>query len=412
MVAPLSHIRVLDLSRVLAGPLAGQFLADLGADVIKVERPVKGDDTRGWGPPYAIEPTDGDPGLSAYFMCANRGKRSIAIDMTKPEGAALVRRMAAGVDVLIENFKVGGLEKYGLDYESVRAINPSIVYCSITGFGQTGPYAKRAGYDFLVQAMGGFMSVTGTPDGEPGAGPMKAGVAIADQISGMNALTGILAALVRRERTGEGERVDVALLESTVAALANQAASFLATGIAPKRLGNGHPTVVPYQAFETKDGHIVLAIGNDRQFAKFCEIAGRPDLAADPRFTGNPGRIVHRGDLIPQVADLMRGRTTAEWIEVLESAAVPCGPINDIREVFNDRQIAARDVRRTLTHPQLGELDVVANPTRLASHDTTHPSPPPRLGQHTRDVLQTTLALSADEIDRLIADGVVESRGD
>ena len=407
MAAPLGHIKVLDLSRVLAGPMAGQMLADLGADVIKIERPSTGDDTRAWAPPYVIDPSDEDPGISAYFMCANRGKKSVAIDLADAQGAELVRRLAAGVDILIENFKVGGLAKYGLDYESVKATNPGIVYCSITGFGQTGPYAQRAGYDFLVQAMGGLMSITGQPDGSPGEGPLKVGVAIADQVSGLNALTGVLAALVRRERTGEGEHVDVALLDSTVAALANQSATYLATGDNPKRLGNEHPTVVPYQTFETADGHIIIGAGNDRQFASFCRVAGATALADDPRFATNAARVVNRAALIPEMQAIVKQRAGADWITELEAAGVPCGPINTVADVFADPQIAARQMRRTLQHPDAGPVDVVANPIRLASHDTTHPSPPPTLGADTHDVLSKSLGMSHDELLALAESGVI-----
>lgn len=404
---PLSHIRVLDLSRVLAGPLAGQHLADMGADVIKVERPDVGDDTRGWGPPFVDPPREGDPGLSAYFMCANRGKQSIAVDLTHPEGAELVRKLAADCDVLIENFKVGGLEKYGLDYESVRETNPSIVYCSITGFGQTGPYAGRAGYDFLVQGMGGIMSVTGAPD-EEGGGPMKVGCAISDQMSGMNALVGILSALVRRERTGEGERIDVALLDSTIAALVNQATSYVSAGVVPNRMGNAHPTVVPYQDFQTADGHIILAVGNDGQFERFCEAAGLTGLARDERFKTNAGRIVHRAELIPEVAAVMSRRTSDEWIRDLEAAKVPCGPINTVDRVFADAHVQARGNRKTLDEPVLGTVDVVASPVRLASHDTTPNHAPPRLGAHTSEILRDRLGLDDQTIARLERDGIVQ----
>ncbi|MEM7774951.1 MAG: CaiB/BaiF CoA-transferase family protein [Pseudomonadota bacterium] len=410
MSPPLADVRVLDLSRILAGPLAGQYLADLGADVVKVERPGTGDDTRGWAPPYAVEPSDGDPGLAAYYMCANRGKRSIAIDITKPEGAALVRKLAKWADVVLENFKVGGLAKYGLDYESLSAINPSLIYCSITGFGQDGPYAKRAGYDFLVQAMGGFMSVTGTPDGSPGAGPMKAGVAISDQMSGMNALTAVLAALYRRAKTGEGARIDVALLDCTVSTLANQATSYLASGVPPSRLGNAHPTVVPYEAFATQDGHIVLAVGNDGQFARFCEVAGKPDLAEDPKYLTNAARIINRAELIPQITHIMATRTSADWMTSLEQAAVPCGPINTIDHVFADPQIKHRAMRRTLEHADHGPLDVVANPIRFADHDTTNHRPPPRLGQDTVDVLRRELGYDEAQINELLQTGIIEAR--
>lgn len=407
MPAPLAHIRVLDLSRVLAGPWAAQFLADMGAEVIKIERPRDGDDTRGWGPPFAVEPSAGDPGISAYFACTNRGKKSVTVDISHPQGQALIRALAAQSDVLIENFKVDGLAKYGLDHVSLAAVNPRLVYCSITGFGQTGPYAPRAGYDFLVQAMGGLMSVTGEPDGAPGGGPVKVGVAISDQIAGMNALAAILTALLRRERTGEGEYIDVALLDSTVAALINQASTYLVAGTVPKRMGNAHPTVVPYQAFRTADGHIILAVGNDGQFQRFCAAAGRRELADDDRYRTNAARIVNRERLIPVIAEVMRERTSAEWIDLLEARAVPCGPINTIDQVFADAQVEARGMRRVLDHPTAGPLAVVANPVRMASHDTTVSQAPPLLGESTDAVLSGLLGLSADEIATLRAEGVV-----
>ncbi len=407
MTAPLSHIRVLDLSRVLAGPWASQFLADMGAEVIKIERPVHGDDTRGWGPPFAREPNADDPGISAYFACANRGKQSVTVDMAHPKGQELIRQLAAKSDVLIENFKVGGLAKYGLDYASLKAVNPRLVYCSITGFGQTGPYAPRAGYDFLVQAMGGLMSVTGEPDGVPGGGPVKVGVAISDQMAGMNALAAILTALLKRERTGEGEYIDVALLDSTVAALVNQASTYLVAGTVPQRMGNAHPTVVPYQAFRTADGHIILAIGNDGQFQRFCTAAGIEHLATDERYRTNAARIVNRDTLIPAMADVIGQRTTADWIALLEARAVPCGPINTIDQVFADPQVTARGMRRVLEHETAGPLAVVANPVRMASHDTTAAKAPPLLGENTQGVLSDVLGLSADAIAALRSEGVV-----
>ncbi len=407
MTAPLSHIRVLDLSRVLAGPWASQFLADMGAEVIKIERPVHGDDTRGWGPPFAREPNADDPGISAYFACANRGKQSVTVDMAHPKGQELIRQLAAKSDVLIENFKVGGLAKYGLDYASLKAINPRLVYCSITGFGQTGPYAPRAGYDFLVQAMGGLMSVTGEPDGVPGGGPVKVGVAISDQMAGMNALAAILTALLKRERTGEGEYIDVALLDSTVAALVNQASTYLVAGTVPQRMGNAHPTVVPYQAFRTADGHIILAIGNDGQFQRFCAAAGIEHLATDERYRTNAARIVNRDMLIPAMADVIEQRTSADWIALLEARAVPCGPINTIDQVFADPQVTARGMRRVLEHETAGPLAVVANPVRMASHDTTAAKAPPLLGENTQGVLSDVLGLSADAIAALRSEGVV-----
>ena len=401
MALPLAHIRVLDLSRVLAGPWASQFLADMGAEVIKVERPGEGDDTRGWGPPFAREPSETDPGLSAYFICANRGKKSVTIDMASPDGQALIRELAAKSDVVIENFKVGGLAKYRLDYAALKAINPGVVYCSITGFGQTGPYAARAGYDFLVQGMGGLMSVTGEPDSVPGGGPVKVGVAISDQISGMNALAGILSALVRRERTGEGDHIDVALLDATVASLVNQSSTYLVSGTVPGRMGNAHPTVVPYQAFATAKGHIILAIGNDGQFGRFCKSAGLTEVGSDPRYATNAQRIRNRETLIPQIAAAMKHRTAAEWIALFEPLAVPCGPINTIDEVFADPQVQARKMRRVLEHPVAGPLPVVANPVKMASHDTTSSKAPPLLGEDTDAVLRDILGLDAAAIAAL-----------
>ena len=405
--APLSHIRVLDLSRVLAGPWASQFLADMGAEVIKIERPKSGDDTRGWGPPFALEPSESDPGISAYFACANRGKKSVTVDIAHPKGQELIRKLATQSDVLIENFKVGGLTKYGLDYNSLKAINPRLVYCSITGFGQTGPYAPRAGYDFLVQAMGGLMSVTGEPDDVPGGGPVKVGVAISDQMAGMNALAAILTALLKRERTGEGEYIDVALLDSTVAALINQASTYLVSGTVPQRMGNAHPTVVPYQAFRTADGHIILAVGNDGQFQRFCAAAGIDGLAEDERYRTNAARIINRDTLIPKIAEALKQRTSAEWIKLLESKAVPCGPINTIDEVFADPQVQARGMRRVLQHDRAGALPVVANPARMASHDTTAGKAPPLLGEDTDAVLSDLLGLSAEQITALKSEGVI-----
>jgi len=414
MAHPLSHIRVLDLSRVLAGPWAGQYLADFGAEVIKIERPGTGDDTRGWGPPFALEPTADDPGLSAYFLCTNRGKRSVALDLASAEGQALVRRLAEKCDVVIENYKVGGLAKYGLDYQSLKAVNPGVVYCSITGFGQTGPYAERAGYDFLVQGMGGLMSVTGEPDaaaGEaPKGGPVKVGVAIADQVTGLNALAAILAALVRRERTGEGDYIDVALLDCTVSALVNQGSTHLVDGSVPVRMGNAHPTVVPYQAFATADGHIILAVGNDGQFQRFCRVAGRTDLAEDARYRTNALRIVNRQTLIPEMEQTIAARASADWIAALEAASVPCGPINTIDQVFADPQVRHRGMRRVLAHPTAGPLAVTANPIHMASGDTTAAKAPPRLGEDTRSVLADVLGLAAEEIDGLVTRQVVETR--
>lgn len=400
MAGPLSHIRVLELSRVLAGPWAAQTLADLGADVIKVERPGAGDDTRAWGPPWA-----GDQ--SAYFLSTNRGKRSITIDFERPEGQDLVRKLAAQADVVIENFKVGGLVKYGLDYDSLKAINPRLVYGSITGFGQTGPYRSRAGYDFMIQGMGGLMSVTGQPDGEPGAGPVKVGVAVTDIFTGLYATIGILGALAHRDRTGEGQQVDLALLDVQVAVLANQAMNCLVGGTAPQRLGNAHPNIVPYQAFATRDGHIILAVGNDGQFAKFCGVAGRPDLATDDRYATNPARVANRKELVAVLEELIRNRDSQDWLSALEAVGVPCGPINDLAAVFADPQVQARNIRQDLPHPTQGTVPTVASPIRYSGTPLVHDTAPPTLGQHTDAVLTQALGLDEAAIAALRDKGVI-----
>lgn len=406
--APLSHIRVLDLSRVLAAPWATQFLADMGADVIKIERPTVGDETRGWGPPFAIPPSDGDPGLTAYFMSCNRGKRSVAVDITRTEGQALLRRLVAACDVVVENFKVGGLAKYGLDYESLKAVNPRLVYCSVTGFGQTGPMAERAGYDYMAQGLGGLMSITGLPDGEPGAGPMKVGVAMSDVLTGWNAVGAILSALLRRERTGEGAYIDIALLDVTVAALINQASTYLVSGSVPTRMGNAHPTVLPYGVFETADGHLILATANDNQFAKFCRIVpALADMADDPRYQTMSGRIANRTTLIPRIAAAIRARTTADWMREMEARDIPGGPILSIDEVFEQPQVIARGMRRTVESAAAGRLPVVANPVRMTAHDTTAAKAPPLLGEDTEAVLAGLIGLGADEIARLRSAGII-----
>lgn len=400
---PLAHVRVLDLSRVLAGPWASQVLADLGAEVIKVERPGAGDDTRGWGPPFLRDAAGRPTSESAYFLSANRSKRSVTIDLAHPEGQELVRRLARQSDILLENYKVGGLSRYGLAWEQLREVNPRLVYCSITGFGQTGPYRHRAGYDFLLQGMGGLMSITG----EPGGSPMKVGVAIVDVLTGMYAATAALAALAHRERTGEGQQVDLALLDVQVAMLANQAQSYLTAGVAPTRLGNAHPSIVPYQAFATADGHIVVAVGNDGQFARLCEVAGRPELAADPRFAKNAGRVAHREALIPILAALFATRSSTTWIAQLEEAGVPCGPINDLAQVFDDPQVRHRGMRREVEHPLAGTTAIGASPIRLGGTPLGPPSAPPLLGQHTREVLSELLGLSDDELERLRGAGAI-----
>lgn len=403
----LSHIRVLDLSRVLAGPWAGQVLADLGADVIKVERPGGGDDTRHWGPHYLAD-ADGNPSeQSAYFLSANRGKKSIAVDISSPQGQDIIRRMVEKCDVVIENFKVGGLKKYGLDYDSLKAVNPGLVYCSITGFGQNGPYAKRAGYDFMIQSMGGLMSITGQPDGVPGSGPQKVGVAVADEFTGLYSVIAIQAALSHRDRTGEGQHIDMALLDVQVSMLGNQALNYLMSGEAPGRMGNAHPNIVPYQAFETSNGHMILAIGNDNQFAKFCVVAGRAELADDDRFATNLARIANRDTLIQILQKILRARTTDDWLQALESEHVPCGPINDIDQVFADPQVIYRGMQLDLAHPSLGNTPGVASPIKMSVTPPSCDSPPPTLGQHTEDVLKEILDMDQDDISRLRDDSII-----
>ncbi|MEN9493338.1 MAG: hypothetical protein RJA63_3787 [Pseudomonadota bacterium] len=401
MSGALSHLRVLDLSRVLAGPWAGQLLADLGAEVIKVERPGSGDDTRGWGPPFLHDTNTDAPLDAAYFQCANRNKKSVTADFTQPEGQILVKQLAAQCDVVIENFKVGGLAPYGLDHTSLRSANPRLVYCSITGFGQTGPYATRPGYDFLIQAMGGLMSITGQKDGEPGAGPQKVGVAVTDILTGLYATVGILAALAHRDRTGEGQHIDVALLDVQVAALANQAANYLVGGEAPKRLGNAHPNIVPYQDFPTLDGHMIIAVGNDGQFARLCKELGCAELATDPRYVTNRDRVQHRETLTETLCKHTRQRSTAQWVSALEVVGVPCGPINTLEGVFADAQVRAREMRIELPHPGAGTVPLVANPLRLSATPVRYTSAPPSLGQHTSQVLASALGLSHTQIDDL-----------
>ena len=404
----LSHIRVLDLSRVLAGPWAGQILADFGAEVIKIERPGAGDDTRHWGPPY-LQGDDGeDSNESAYYLSANRGKKSVAVDITSPQGQDLIRRLASKCDVVIENFKVGGLKKYGLDYESLKKANPKLIYCSITGFGQDGPYANRAGYDFMIQAMGGLMSITGEPDGRPGGGPEKVGVAVADVVTGLYSVIAIQSALVHRDRTGEGQHIDMALLDVQVAMLANQALNYLVSGNAPVRMGNAHPNVVPYQIFQTEDGHMILAIGNDNQFAKFCAAVNKAELASDERFATNRARIVNRNELIPILQKILLTRSTDSWVNTLESEHVPCGPINTIDQVFDDPQVIHRGMKLELSHPITGMAPGVATPIKMSATPPTYDAPPPMLGQHTADVLQDLLDMNSDDIDSLRSDRVID----
>jgi crotonobetainyl-CoA:carnitine CoA-transferase CaiB-like acyl-CoA transferase len=403
----LSHLKVLDLSRVLAGPWAGQTLGDLGADVIKVERPGSGDDTRAWGPPYLKDAQGNSTGEAAYYLCANRNKASITIDFTRPEGQALVKALAAKSDVVIENFKVGGLAAYGLDYASLKAANPRLIYCSITGFGQTGPYAGRAGYDFMVQGLGGLMSLTGRAQGEEGEGPVKVGVALTDILTGLYATVAILAALAERERSGEGQYIDLALLDVQVACLANQAMNYLTTGIAPKRLGNAHPNIVPYQDFPTADGDIILTVGNDQQFRKLACVAGFESWAEDPRFATNAARVANRAVLIPLIRQATVFKTTAQWVYALEQAGVPCGPINDLEQVFTDPQVLARGLAIEIEHPLAGMLKQVASPLRLSRTPVEYRSAPPLLGEHTAAVLARELGLGIQHIAALKETGVI-----
>jgi crotonobetainyl-CoA:carnitine CoA-transferase CaiB-like acyl-CoA transferase len=398
----LSHIRVLDLTRVLAGPWATQILGDLGADVIKVERPGSGDDTRGWGPPYA-----GGSGLSAYFLCTNRNKKSVAIDISRPEGADIVRQLAAHSDVLVENFKVGGLRQYALDYDSLKTANPRLVYCSITGFGQTGPDAHRSGYDAMIQAMGGLMSITGRADGDPGAGPQKVGVALTDIMTGLYATIAVLAALEHRARSGAGQYIDLALLDVQVACLANQAMNFLATGESPQRLGNAHPSIVPYEDFPTADGHIMLAVGNDGQFARFCELAGRAEWSRDVRFATNRARVENRHALVPLVREATRAQTTAFWMQRLEASGVPCGPINSIADVFREPQVRSRGLSIELPDSTAGRVPLVASPLRLSETPVSYRAAPPDLGANTRAVLRAVLNLPEQELDSLASRQII-----
>jgi crotonobetainyl-CoA:carnitine CoA-transferase CaiB-like acyl-CoA transferase len=406
MPPPLVDTRVLDLSRVLAGPWASQILADLGAEVIKIERPGEGDDTRGWGPPFISNP-DGTAGDAAYFLSTNRGKKSVAVDMAKPQGQALLRDLADKSDVVLENFKVGGLKKYGLDYHRLRTTNPRIIYCSITGFGQSGPYAQRAGYDFMIQGMGGIMSLTGTAKGEPGEGPMKSGVAFADIFTGLYATIGILVALRHRDQTGEGQYLDVALLDAQVAVLANQALNFLVGGQTPVRLGNAHPNIVPYQTFATHDGHIIIAVGTDRQFREFCRIAGIAELAADARFLNNRLRVENRQAIIPLIAKAMRAKTTQAWIEALEPASVPCGPINSLDQVFADAQVRHRHLHIDLKRSDGVVTPTVANPINLSATPVAYERAAPKLGEHTAEVLSTLLGIGAAKLSELRGLGVI-----
>jgi crotonobetainyl-CoA:carnitine CoA-transferase CaiB-like acyl-CoA transferase len=403
----LSHIRVLDLSRVLAGPWAGQNLADLGAEVIKVERPKVGDDSRAFGPPWVRDREGRETKDSAYFTSANRGKKSITVNVAKPAGQALVRALARECDVLIENYKHGDLARYGLGYDDIRSVNPRLIYCSVTGFGQTGPYRERPGYDFMIQGMGGMMSVTGEPDGAPGGSPQRAGVPIADIITGMYASIAICAALANRAQTGKGQHLDLALLDSQIALLAYQNTNYFSTGTPPKRIGNLHPNIAPYQPFKSSDGEVIVACGNDNLFRKFCEAAGHPELAADPRFVTNGKRVENRAEMTRLIQEIFGKRTTAEWLELLETAGVPNGPINNIAQVFEEPQVKARGVRIELDHAAAGKLPLVASPMRFSGTPLEYRLPPPLLGEHTDQVLKQFLNMDEAEISKLRADGIV-----
>jgi len=407
----LDGVRVLDLSRVLAGPWCTQTLADLGAEVIKVERPPGGghpggDDTRGWGPPFLKDRQGRDTAEAAYYLGTNRNKRSVTIDMARPEGQALVLRLADSCDVLVENFKVGDMARYGLDAATLRRRCPRLVYCSITGFGQTGPYREHAGYDYAIQGMGGLMSVTGERDDLPGGGPQKVGVAVADLFTGLYATVAILAALRYRDATGEGQVIDMALLDAQVAMLANLGANYLVTGVAPRRAGNAHLNIVPYQVFEVADGHLILAVGNDQQFERFCAVAGCAELARDERFANNAQRVRHRDTLVPMLAERLRRRSRADWLAALEAAKVPCGPINDLDDVFADPQVRARGMKVTVAHPHHDALALVASPMKLSATPAQVRRPPPLLGQHTDEVL-AEIGIDAASRQRLREAGVI-----
>ena len=411
LAAALGHLKILDLSRVLAGPWSTQTLGDMGAEIWKIERPVTGDETRGWGPPYLRDPQADEPGISAYFASANRNKKSLAIDFTSSEGAELICQLASKADIVIENFKVGGLKKYGLDYDSLQSRFPHLIYGSLTGFGQDGPESHRAGYDFMIQAMSGLMSVTGFPDDEPGGMPVKAGVALVDILTGLNATIAILAALEHRKTSGKGQHIDLALFDVAVASMANQALNYLATGIAPQRMGNAHPNIVPYQAFETKNGHIILAIGNDAQFSRFCAIAGKPEIAEDDRFRTNESRVIHREQALGVLTPLLKSRTTDEWLAVLGENGVPAGPVNDLHRVFGEPQAIHRQLMRTTPEKDGFSHPMVANPIRMSDTPLTPSAPAPRLGADTYQVLSDVLGMADGELDQLARQKIIEMRG-
>ncbi len=401
---PLAGIRILDLTRILAGPTCTQLLGDLGADVIKIEKPGEGDDTRKWGPPYVKDADGADTGESAYYLSANRNKRSVSVDVAKPDGAALVKRLAAKCDVFVENFKVGGLAKYGLAYDDLKAGLPGLVYCSITGFGQTGPNRMRAGYDYLAQGMGGIMSITGVP----GTEPVKVGVAIADVMCGMYASTAILAALRHRDATGEGQYIDIGLVDTQVAWLINEGTNYLTSGKVPVQRGNAHANIVPYQVFETADGHVIIAVGNDAQYRRFCDFLGAPALAAGP-YAKNSERVARRDELVPRIAALLKARTRDDILKGLEVVGVPAGPVNTIADAFAEPQVEARGMKIAMDHPLAGSghVDLIGNPLKLSETPVSYRDPPPFLGQHTDSVLEEVLGLDAAERGKLRESGVI-----
>jgi crotonobetainyl-CoA:carnitine CoA-transferase CaiB-like acyl-CoA transferase len=407
MSGPLAGIRVLDLSRVLAAPWTGQNLADLGAEVIKVERPGSGDDSRAFGPPWLKDASGRETRESAYFACANRGKKSVTVNLSKPEGQRVVRELAAKSDVLLENYKYGDLDRYGLGYARLSADNPGLVYCSVTGFGHSGPYRDRPGYDFMIQGMAGMMSITGERDDAPGGGPQKAGMPIADIMTGMYASVAVCAALVHRARTGKGQHLDLALFDTQVAVLANQAANYLATGVSPRRLGNAHPNIVPYGAYRTADGAVIIACGNDNLFGRFCEVANCRELVRDARFATNGKRVENRAALDAIIGPLIAARTTRQWVEALEAAGVPNGPINTLEEVFREPQAQARGLRFELPHPAGGTVSLVRSPMRFSGTPIEHEVPPPLLGQHTEEVLKGVLGCTPAEIEALRTAGAI-----
>ena len=409
MAGPLKGYRVLDMSRILAGPWAGQLLADLGADVVKIERPGCGDDTRHWGPPYLKDQDGNETEDAAYFFCANRGKKSVTIDITRSEGQDIIRQLALQSDVLIENYKVGGLAKYGLDYSALKKINPKLIYCSITGFGQTGPYANRPGYDFLIQGMGGLMSITGEPDSPDNktAGPVKVGVAVTDLFTGLYAANAIQGALLERHQSGVGQYIDLALLDVQAAVLANQASNYLIGNLVPERLGNAHPNIVPYQAFATADSHIIIAVGNDQQFARFCKVIESPLMAEDPLYANNANRVTNRQALCESISVSLRQKDSRQWLAAFEANDVPCGPINSIDQVFEDPQIIAREMLINVTDSRSGGLKMVGNPIKYSRTRIEYPASPPQLGEQTHDVLQDYLEYSEYQLTELQVKGII-----